>query len=603
MPRVSNSAAAAMHPQFSLIGHSSSDHAFQQVNVVSDAGFTMRAITWNTMDKCHAMSATKNYSNNPMNVDEALAQYRARKLSQIDQIVAFIENRPKTQALDCMFLQEIDWTRMLEQDGNGSTDKVQKEICNYFLKEMNRLGWGYVLSPKSAKNANPSQQDFLTLFDRSSLTHLNNDKGVLPAPNMDNTGVRYRGYQMAFKHKKTGEAVDLVNFHLNYNHDHRNDFMQVMNDSIAKGNTIIMGGDANHPPNFAIETLTGEWNYATAIDLDKNKFLANGELVMTTTHLDADQNNIPKHYDGFCAGSNQALKIYKEKGEHFEVDASNNGALVVDTPNQAHPFHRSEPGYPWMRGRFLLIYLDKQLGTLKDPDQRKSLLAKITKITHERFSETLSVAVAHKKYPLPNVGSALAKNEVADSPVPQNIQGEIPVAEEDADLVLNQDKNASDQSENDLNQKLSKHVRMSTRILMNIDWKGHLERLKEKAQKLRKDGKETPASKIAQGLIKDLEQAQKNFQNSKTVTPASINSFIKSCSDAVTAARPELEKHRGFKGFFSKFMSAIASILTIGIVNAVTKRGFFSVVKPGKTDSAKKLDALMDDVKKMPNKP
>ncbi|MCL9685371.1 hypothetical protein [Legionella maioricensis] len=50
-------------------------------------------------------------------------------------------------------------------------------------------------------------------------------KGVLPSKNADNQNQRYRGYQMGFTHNASGKVIDLVNFHLNYEYDHRQDLI------------------------------------------------------------------------------------------------------------------------------------------------------------------------------------------------------------------------------------------------------------------------------------------------------------------------------------------------------------------------------------------
>ena len=397
----------SLHEAFSLLDNATSDHGYQQVAVQDQSGLNLRCITWNTMDKCHAVSDSRPYTNNPMNIDETLSQYKSRKLAQFKKIFSMIKNTPPGQNLDCIFLQEIDWTRMMNATPKGSLDKVQKELCDLFLKELSESIWGFVLSPKAALNASASQQALLTLYNNNSLNPVKDSgKGVLPAGSSINHNLRYRGYQTTFTHQ-SGKPIDLVNFHLNYEYDHRQDLLQVMEESIAANHTVVMGGDANHAPNFAIDTLSGEWGSATAVDKDDNVFKATGNIVMTTNHIGVQQKNIAKHYDGFCAGSPQALKIVKDGGEHFEI-IDKKVKLSKEKPNPLYPFHQSEAGYPWIRGRALMVHLDKKLGQLVSASEQAALLAKMQHIAKTRFNESLEITAANKKYPLPNTQKALA---------------------------------------------------------------------------------------------------------------------------------------------------------------------------------------------------
>lgn len=363
-----------------------------------------------------------------MNITESLVQYKARKLEQFTRLFQWIRAAATDKPLDSILLQEIDWTRMFHAEVKGNTDKVQKELCDAFLKGLEQLGWGFVLSPKTSPGASVSQQTLMTLYNKSSLVPVDgSDLGVLPSGSMAEKNQRYRGYQKTFTHIKTGKPVDLVNFHLNYEHDHRGDLIQVMEHSIAKGHLVVMGGDANHPPNFAMDTLTGDWHVATAVDKDAHLFKTTGQIVMTTQHVGAKK-GIVKHYDGFSAGSPGVVTIVKEAGEHFEV-INNQVRLLRDTPNTKHPYHRSEAGYPWMRGRALMAYLDARLGRTSGRKAQDDLLKQMQEIAKKRFNESLDKAALHKKYPLNNVQKLLAdppvqehQNAVADSGVLQSLQ-------------------------------------------------------------------------------------------------------------------------------------------------------------------------------------
>lgn len=419
-----------IHNAFSLLDHSTSDHSFQKVKVLDDSGLAIRAVTWNTMDKCHSVSTTKPYTNNPMNIDENLNQYKSRKLEQFKKLFKLIKEAPADKPIDSIFLQEIDWTRMLQAEVKGTTDKVQKELCDLFLKELKQLGWGFVLSPRTPSGAPISQQTLMTLYNKSSLTLVDGSGfGVLPSGSIVGQNQRFRGYQMTFTHRSTGKPIDLVNFHLNYEHDHRDDLIQVMEDSIANGHMVVMGGDANHPPNFAMDTLTGDWDTATAADKDDNIFKATGQIVMTTHHIGTKKKNIAKHYDGFSAGSPHSLRIIKEEGEHFEM-VHNKVRLVRDRLDANHSYHQSEAGYPWIRGRALMMHLDNKLGRASGREEQHKILNQMQAIAKARFNESLNTAALHKKYPLVNLQKVFFEHPEFNArqfkPVPIQTKKQVP---------------------------------------------------------------------------------------------------------------------------------------------------------------------------------
>ena len=163
------------------------------------------------------------------------------------------------------------------------------------------------------------------------------------------------------------------------------------------------------------------------------------------------------------------------------------------------------------------------------------------------------------------------------------------------DEKKNDDQNALALSGNNQNAPV---LTAREQVLANIKFDNYVKVLEAKAANLHKR-KKGPAAKVADEIVKDLKAAKDSYLNSKETDSKSVIDFKLACKDAVKKARPELEKHRGFKKFFAEFMSAIFSILTLGIVNAATKRGFFSVVKPYcTTDSAKKLNKMETAVDK-----
>jgi hypothetical protein len=71
--------------------------------------------------------------------------------------------------------------------------------------------------------------------------------------------------------------------------------------------------------------------------------------------------------------------------------------------------------------------------------------------------------------------------------------------------------------------------------------------------------------------------------------------FKKACLDAVNESRDVLEQHRGWKEFFAKFISAVTSILTLGLANLYTGKGIFGLFT-AHTDAKKELDNFSIDL-------
>lgn len=91
-------------------------------------------------------------------------------------------------------------------------------------------------------------------------------------------------------------------------------------------------------------------------------------------------------------------------------------------------------------------------------------------------------------------------------------------------------------------------------------------------------------------LIRDLVTAKNTFLSTKDVNQVQLQTVFKNqCLASIATAREVLKEHRGWKETLANFASAIASILSLGIANYLTDRGFFSLF-PIKTDGVEKLD-------------
>ena len=91
-------------------------------------------------------------------------------------------------------------------------------------------------------------------------------------------------------------------------------------------------------------------------------------------------------------------------------------------------------------------------------------------------------------------------------------------------------------------------------------------------------------------LIRDLVTAKNTFLSTKDVNQLQLQATFKNqCLASIATAREVLKEHRGWKETLANFASAIASILSLGIANHLTDKGFFSLF-PMKTDGVEKLD-------------
>lgn len=114
-----------------------------------------------------------------------------------------------------------------------------------------------------------------------------------------------------------------------------------------------------------------------------------------------------------------------------------------------------------------------------------------------------------------------------------------------------------------------------------------LNEIKTKEQDLRNRGHITAAN-IALNLHEKLEDKHNKFIEGK-IDP---QTFKNSCTDAVNTARPELEKHRGWKQVLGNLALAVVGLgvlyVVAGLINKAATGNFLFF----KTDSANKLDKL-----------
>lgn len=135
-------------------------------------------------------------------------------------------------------------------------------------------------------------------------------------------------------------------------------------------------------------------------------------------------------------------------------------------------------------------------------------------------------------------------------------------------------------------------------LLRSINFDAHLNAIWGKYEQHYKNN--FYARFAAENLYKALFQARKTFLNSDEPISKKKMVFKQECLDAIRASRSVLEEHRGWKQIIANISSAIASIVLLGIPNALTGRGFLGLF-PAQTDSAKKINELQSSVNTIKN--
>lgn len=341
----------------------SSDHGWQTI-AITDTGpkskVTLRGLTWNLLNKGHAKGKGP-YSNNPFDIQETEKDYVDRKRQQFAGILDIIEARQSISTpLDFILLQEVNAFTRGEIDGAPATQKMPvrqpikglKEVVDHFKQQLLALGWQLELThPKI--NSKP----MVTLYNTHTLKRQGEAKGFLMADGKNT------GFELPFVHRKSKKPVAIANLHLSFGSDNRKGILEYQFEQIQKGIFTVMGGDTNHPPNYQLDGLIGNFNYATNIDCDPK----NPNRV-----TDVDERTggkFKKHYDGFfCSpgGADNRVSAIETKGICFEVKNGLPKPRIYD-PSKEYPKHAQHEalthGVPWIRTKSkdkLMPYVDAQ---------------------------------------------------------------------------------------------------------------------------------------------------------------------------------------------------------------------------------------------------
>ena len=102
---------------------------------------------------------------------------------------------------------------------------------------------------------------------------------------------------------------------------------------------------------------------------------------------------------------------------------------------------------------------------------------------------------------------------------------------------------------------------------------------------------------VAANYAKDLYKTVKDKHKELTEEKIDIQTFKNSCTDAIKVARPELEKHRGWKQVLGNLALAVVGVgvlyVIAGLINKAVTGNFLFF----KTDSANKIDQLEQSIK------
>ncbi len=347
-----------MHEAFKRIDGYTSDHIAQDIQFTEkfEEGkeATLRVKTWNLMNKCRPKDKKPgSYANNPFNIPETMPQFYARRKAQYDELIAELTKAKKDgKPFDCIFLQEVDdlafepWT---PQGSNSTEQKYFKELKEDFKERLSKLGLEMQISPKKK-----GQKPLVTIIntDKLDLRKDTEPHGVLPV------GGTNTGFALPVTHKGTGKPFDLVNLHLGYEHDYKEEILKLQFENIAKGVSKIMGGDTNHDPsNSEMVGLIANPNHPTNIDAsDKEKDYQH----LTTKD---PRTKSTKAYDGFFVnpgGSGSKLQVDELPGKYFSISTNGTVKLIDKKTLQRISCPPPAQGVPWVDPEYWKALIDNK---------------------------------------------------------------------------------------------------------------------------------------------------------------------------------------------------------------------------------------------------
>lgn len=535
-------------PEFTPCKGATSDHAWRSITVEfidssNQVTPKLQGATWNMQMWCTSQADAAQrmqkkgfnvqhaHSNNPMDISEEPKEYYSRKTKQIKELEAIIQ-----AGNDFIFLQEPDWID--KTNGNPSLFAQYKAM-------LSRHGWDLMTTPTDNK-----YQSLVTLYNTK---RLKSDSNCPPVGHfIGQQSGKYRGYQTNFIDIQTNKPIALINLHLEFGKDYRQEMLVLQKQLVSQDIPCIMGGDTNNVQNIQLENMIGNWHAATNIRGQKKP---DGTLELSTIHCQRSSGKpIQKAYDGFFVnpGLNSSTRITETGGMYFS-DLGNGTVEYKDyIPDPKHTVHLSLPGEPWQRLQSLKKRLEIEKQNAQG-EQLKNIQLKLSLI--EKMSSTCSFQEMTMQ----------TKQET-----PQQLGGELPPPKPQQTSDCQLDSRANTMVCIKTIEQILENYRKSAPVTSSL-----------KA--------EAAARKLNAQLDRHLSVLTKTTD---TGLPIVLRTFKTNCTKDITAALAHLDDDLTWTSVLLNLIKRIANV----VIHAVTlgnKNGFFALEHSTRRNEAEHLNAAI----------
>ena len=334
------------HPIMEYFG--TSDHTTKTFDVSvrrnpgdNDPLFWMTISTLNALDFCRGMKNGKP-GNNPLNYFESPASYSIRKHKQILEMEAMIRKENTCIAA----LQEVDFIYQGEKLINIPLSEL-KEYEKVYLQLYVEFKSMLARNKRKILMTNPSlgkeKQDHLViLYDPARMDPMphigradddfhaseepENDEveasGSLHLKSCFKQGGQFRGGEIYFREKTSQITLKIVNVHLKFDVDCKEELDGRLRD--PKASLTIILGDFNRAPSEDFRLVANPY-YATNVDATDRSD--------PRTLTDMGSENEKKAFDGAFFGCDLGSLNLTERGDYFEKRANGKGFEVRAIPD------------------------------------------------------------------------------------------------------------------------------------------------------------------------------------------------------------------------------------------------------------------------------